>query len=486
MNKSVILIQPKYGPWDKLFCRLPESVLAIAALPYKEGYNVKILDQRVHSNWKGRLKELLKERPICCGITSLTGPSLKCALEAAALIKKIDRDIPIVFGGVHATLLPEQTLQHRNIDIVVKGEGDYTFYNIIKALEEKKPFDGIKGVYYKRCDEIVFTGEPDMILDLDALPDSPYELVDMDKYSAMNLGTGKSTSFPTSRGCPFACKFCANPTLHKNKWRGLSISKIIEKIKMFQERYHITTFYFLDDCTSYDLSHFREFIKGLASLDKKIYWATAGIRADLLSKLNDNDLSLLWESGCRTLEIGIESGNERVLKFINKAETKDMMRLANEKLAKYPIQIKYTFIIGFPTETDEELNDSLDFSEELCNANPNSYSLIAVYTPIFGTPMFNLAVQHGFVVPESIEEWIDVDYKSWLETHPNWLDSNKRRRLVVIMTLSLFSNKHAKVKLTTWFSKLAFTLYHPVAKFRFKHRFFAMPYEILIANRFFR
>ncbi|MFA5140328.1 MAG: radical SAM protein [Elusimicrobiota bacterium] len=486
MSKSIVLVQPMHGSWDKIFLRLPESMLAVAALPHKEGYDVKILDQRVVRDWKGRLRELLKERPICCGLTSLTGPSLKYALEAAALIKEIDESIPIVFGGVHMTLLPEQTMQHPHFDIGLIGEGDYRFLDVVKALEMGKPFDGIKGLYYRLKGELVFTGAPDAIHDLDALPDTPYELVDMGAYSAIELGPKRSVSFPTSRGCPFACSFCANKALTKSRWRGLSTAKIIAKIKMFQERYGYRAFYFLDDCTSYRIGHFRELITALAGLEKKILWSTAGIRADLLCQLTDQDLAALWESGCRTLEIGIESGNERVLEFIQKRETKETMRTANRMLAKYPITVKYTFIVGYPTETEAERNDSIDFSLKLGEENAHSYSLFFVYLPIMGTPMFDVALQHGFVKPRSIEEWTEMDYRSlWAFAHPNWIGHRERKRLETIMLASLFCNRNAKVKLTTPFSKLTFMLYHPVAKLRFKHKFFSFPLEAHLASKLF-
>ena len=126
MNKRVLLIQPRHGIWDGVFIRFPESVLSIAALPHAKGYDVTILDLRVTPRWEVVLQSYLAEnKPICVGITSLTGPSLKDLLRSVEIIKEHDNSIPIVFGGVHATLLPEQSLYTvPGVDVVVTFEGD--------------------------------------------------------------------------------------------------------------------------------------------------------------------------------------------------------------------------------------------------------------------------------------------------------------------------------------------------------------------------
>ena len=255
---------------------------------------------------------------------------------------------------------------------------------------------------------------------------------------------------------------------------------------MLQKKYTYITFLFLDDCTSTNITHFRELIGALSRLDEKIAWTTVGIRADLISKLSDEDIRLLWESGCRALDIGIESGSNRILQYINKGETKEIMLLANKKLAKYLIIIKYTFIIGYPTETREEINETIDFYLKLSNENPHSYPMIFVYTPIVGTQLYNDALMNKFKQPKTIQDWIDMDYKNWLYKYPSWIPNNEKRKLEVISISSLFCNKNAKYKLTTKLAKLIFTFYHPVAKFRFRYKFFGLPVESYLSKIFFK
>ena len=490
MNKRMLLIQPTHGIWDGVFIRFPESILSIAALPHAKGYDVKILDLRVTKNWQRTLSDYLKEgKPVCVGITALTGPSLKDLIICVDMIKKFDTSIPIIFGGVHATLLPEQSLRHRGIDIVMKGEGDFTFYEIAKIFEKNKlddvlksdMLDSIKGIYYfnKTGDQkkIKFTGYNPLIMDMDSLPDTPYELLDLPKYDAANLGNGVSASFQTSRGCPFACTFCGNEALQERKMRTMSVPKVVTKIKMLQSKYGYNSFVFVDDLTIAGRKHFLEFTSALAKIKPGITWTSTGIRANLISKLNEDDIKLLWESGCRSLDIGIESGSERMLKWMTKADTKDNMLKANKIISILPFKTKYTFIVGFPSETDEERNETVSFFLQLQKDNPNIFPMFSVYLPIIGTKMFD-NVSKYFKQPTTLEGWTDIDYhSSWFFKNKNWLSNSKRRELSMVMISSVFASKNAKLKYTTAFGKLAFLLYHPIARMRFKYKFFKLPIE---------
>ena len=526
MNKRILLIQPRHGIWDGVFIRFPESVLTVAALPHAKGYDVKILDLRVADKWKNILKDYLKDgKPICVGITALTGPAIKDLLTSVEIIKEFDNSIPIIFGGVHATLLPEQSLAHEGIDVIIKGEGDFSFYEVAKIFEKNTldevlrsdMLNNIKGIYYhKRTgnsgsvnkyqgsekyltkedltiknphingnygNNIVFTGEAPLIMDIDSLPNTPYELLDLPKYNAANLGNGVSVSFQTSRGCPFACKFCGNEILQERKMRKISVPKLVAKIKMLQSKYGYNSFLFVDDLTLAGRKQFVEFASALKEIRPKIAWSSTGIRANLISQLNQDDIQLLWDSGCKSLDIGIETGSERMLKHINKADTKDNMLKANRIISALPFKTKYTFIVGYPTETDSERNETIEFFLQLQKDNPNIYAMFFVYLPIVGTRLYNEILEAKlFKKPNTLKEWVDIDSGSWFFKHDNWIPNSKRRELSMIMISSLFCSKNAKVKFTTALGRIAFFLYHPIAKLRFKYKFFKLPVESYVIS----
>ena len=136
MVNKIVLLQPKAGEWEFIGVRPPDSLLAVAAEPNKEGYKIKIIDQRIDKNWKEILKRELKDTMLF-GTTAMTGPQIKYALEASKFVKE-NSDVPVVWGGVHASLMPEQTIQNKYIDIIIKGEGDFVLLDIIKAIEKGK------------------------------------------------------------------------------------------------------------------------------------------------------------------------------------------------------------------------------------------------------------------------------------------------------------------------------------------------------------
>lgn len=470
MTKRIILIQPKTGSWDVMSIRFPESLLAIAAIPKQKGYEIDILDQRLDKNWKNTLANLLAKDPILAGLTSMTGEQIGYMADILKFIKSIS-SVPAVLGGIHATLLPMQSVMHPFVDIVCEGEGDFTLYEIAEKLYERKNLDNVRGIYFKRGEEIIYTGKRDIIKDLDILPIVPYELLSMDRYSTFDIGEGKSATVFTSRGCPYKCKFCASPVAN-SAWRGFSINRVLENIKLLQNKYDVSNIYFQDDNLAGSLPRFKELIYRMSQMDRKIKWGTLGIRADAICRLEKKDLDCLFESGCHNLDIGVESGSPRVNKFIRKDESLETITEANKKLAPYPIKAKYTFVVGFPTETEKEVNESIDFAINLTAVNKNTYALFFVFVPIVGTEFYNLALQYGFKEPGSLEEWRYLQFDGWLEKYPNWLNKREVKRLQSLSFVSYFANQNVSYKFTKGYLKLIFVLYHPIASFRFREKFF--------------
>ncbi len=151
MKGNIVLFQPlaRVGAARQNRTGVPIGLLAIATPLDIAGYRVKIIDQFIDRNWKDMLREELAQKPICVGISVKTGPQIRYALEASKLVKK-DGNVLVVWGGIHPSLLPEQTLQNENIDIVVQGEGEETLYELVKALEHGEPLGNIRGIWYKR------------------------------------------------------------------------------------------------------------------------------------------------------------------------------------------------------------------------------------------------------------------------------------------------------------------------------------------------
>jgi len=470
MTKRILLIQPRTGSWDAMSMRFPESLLAVAAVPRQKGYELDLLDQRLDRKWKTTLTRLLERDPILVGITAMSGEQIGYMVDILKFIKGVSR-VHTVLGGTHATLLPRQSVANPFVDIVCEGEGDYTLYEIAESQYEKRPLRDLKGIYFKEDGEIIYTGKRDMIRDLDILPMLPYDMLAMDRYSTFDIGKGRSATVFTSRGCPFRCKFCASPIVNP-AWRPFSVERVMDNVRFLQKRYQISNIYFQDDNMAGSLTRFKELIRKLALMDNKIKWGSLGIRADAISRLSMEEMDLLLESGCHNLDIGVESGNLRVNKFIGKDESLDIIKEANKKLSSYPIKAKYTFMVGFPTETEEEVKGSVNFAIDLCQANKHAYSLFFAFAPIVGTEFYKLAIRYGFKEPGKLEDWRYLQFDGWLEKYPNWLNKKRIKRLEALSFVSYFANQNVSYKFTRGYLKIIFFLYHPIAKFRFRQQFF--------------
>jgi radical SAM superfamily enzyme YgiQ (UPF0313 family) len=152
------------------------GLLCIASPVLRAGYDVTLIDQRIQPGWKAALQRELENQPVCVGVSTSTGPQLRYALEASRLIKETS-DVPVVWGGVHSTVLPEQTLESNWVDIVVHGEGEETFLELVQTLDPGKPLDTVRGIYFKNDGRILHSGRRAMI-DLAHQPPPAFELLD--------------------------------------------------------------------------------------------------------------------------------------------------------------------------------------------------------------------------------------------------------------------------------------------------------------------
>lgn len=479
MAAKIILVQPKNGDWDIAGARPPDSLLAVAALPYKEGYDIKIIDQRIDRNWKSALKAEMAGA-ILVGTTSMTGPQIKYALEISKFVKE-NSDLPVVWGGVHASLLPEQTVRNGYIDYVVKGEGDFAFLELIKAIERGAGQREVKGLYYKEAQEIKKTGDRELIRDLDILSDFPYELVNLKNYYGFNPAEGRSITLMTSRGCPYRCAFCYNTIYYKNTWRGMSAKRTFEMIRKVVDDFEVSNIYFEDDNFCANVKRFEEIIGLILKNRLKISWGLLGARTNTLKSMSDTLLSDAVKAGCMNIDVGVESGSERILQLISKdVEIPDLIE-TNKRLAKYFDKTKYTFIMGTPGETEGELLESVKLAVKLSKENEHALPVFLTYCAYPGTKLYELAINSGFREPKNLDEWADVHYTNVFWRYP-WLD---KKRIKIIENLgfsSLFANKNNEYKINSTYLKIIARLYRPVARMRFEHNIYQLPFERVVAT----
>lgn len=427
----------------------PHSLLAIAAPAHKAGYKIKIIDMRRDYEWRETLKRSVSKDTICVGISTMTGTQVHFALKMAKEARQLTEQwgTPIIWGGAHASILPEQTLEHELVDIVVIGEGDESFPEIVKALEHKQPLSGIKGIAYKNGKEIIKTPSPSL-LDVNKLLPIPWDLINVEDYvtrdnyflkdSPRTLDIGQ-----TSRGCPFKCAFCSSSSILQKRWRGMTVERSLEAILEPVRKFNLTGVWIRDDEFYINNSRAFDICEGIVSGERKISWYATGSRVDSFNRASDDQIELLKRSGGKIMKFGAESGSNRILDMIKKGIHIEDTIKANLKAKKHGIIPAYSFIVGFPTETFGEINQTIDAAFRLQKDNPQAQlETFPTYTPFPGTPMWDMAVKFGVKMPDNLEGWTDWimdDYDLEGEKIP-WFDKRERMWIGNISYLSILAN----------------------------------------------
>ena len=455
---------------------LPLSVLCPATRLDRQGYKIKIVDQFADPNWEVEFQQAMSTKPICLGVTSMTGPQILRALEASKTFKEKYPDTPVVWGGIHASLLPEQTLKNPYIDVVVVGEGEETFEELVKAFQSGTPLSTVNGIGYKQDGKIQFTGSRPFV-NINSEPSLSYHLVDMDKYRRTLFGVDHIT-FNSSRGCTFRCSFCWDPVMHQRKWRAMQPETVLDQLKQIIRDYNIHGFLFTDDHFFIDMKRAYGILEGIVQANLNITISKLQIRADTICKMDKEFLDLLVKAGVKRLTVGIESGSQRVLDLIKKDVSVEEVVEANRKIAPYPIIPLYLFMMGMPTETPDEFQQSIQLADQLVRENPKSAKTFNIYTPYPGTELYSVALQCGLKEPDRLEEWAKFNFRN-IPKESTWITPSTKN-LIENLDFPLmflgenFVNPYRKTNpIVVGLAKL----YSPLARYRVRNMDVRFPVE---------
>jgi len=464
---DVVLVFPKSSFLEKAMKHvyLPLALLNSVVFVEKE-YSVIIIDQRIDNHWKYKLLKELKKKPLCIGVTCLTGEQIEYALEISKIVKE-ESDIPVVWGGAHANILPEQTLQHEYIDLVIQGEGEISFYELVKALDKKTPLKDVKGLWYKDKG-VIKSNPPANIVDLESLPRPPYYLLDMKNY-ILKFGDKKMFILETARGCPNRCTFCfVQNTPIQRRWRALSPQKTVENMIYVKEKFKVDGVEFQDLTSFVDLQRMKEIAELMIREKVDLFWNTCGRVNDVL-RMDSKYIDLMEKSNLKRFGVGVESGSERILRMIKKGITIKQVLAVSKKLSKTKIEPIYSFMAGFPTETQRELRMTSNLVIRLLKENPVAKTtIIHCYRPIPGNELFNVSVKHGLKPPTTLEEWSKYTME-WIN-HP-WLSKKMQKEISALNFLSLFLDKKYE-EVDDPLVRAFAQVYKPLALYRVKNHNF--------------
>lgn len=395
----VTLVVPNFRwcDWDEntLWHFIPYNLCLLAAMIEDMG-DVTILNAYESNMSEDEFTSALKKlEPDIVGITVLMDQYAPTGHNAARLAKSINKDILVIMGGVYATTNPKQAIEDSNIDYVVIGEGEYVIRELIGYFMEKNPLPE-KGICYRLNGKVIDTGHSDFIQDLDAIPLPAYHLIDFEKYanSAHRKSVDSPRKYPyarilTSRGCPFRCVFCQVKSISGNKFRPRSAQNVLDEIQYLKDKYGINSIIFDDDNLFVYKQRAKEIFQGMIDRSLVMPWVSIGLA---VFELDEELIKLMRASGCEYIAVAIESGTERVLKKIirkpvNFEHAKEMVHLAK----KEGIYVVANFIVGFPTETWDEIRQTVKFAEDI----DVNYAKLFAAIPLRNTKLWELCEKEG-------------------------------------------------------------------------------------------
>lgn len=453
--------------------QVPLALLHVASSLQQEGFNVRILDMRLQE-----YQHFDVGNPLFVGISAMSGLQIKYALMFAKHVRAHDPSVPLVWGGVHPTLLPEQTARHDLVDVVIRGEGELIVKDLANTIAQNQPLDDVLGVTYK-INGSIKSNAAGKIIDLDEIPIAlPYELLQMEKYPSFKSGR---FHIQTSRGCPHRCGFCYNSNFNHNKWRGKSAERVLDEIQYITGKYpHIQIIDPIDDNVFVDEYRVQQISQGLIDRKLGVQWR-ANCRFDYLSNYDKEFLELLARSGCVELDFGGESGSERVQQLICKDVTAEEMLQSVDNLRRYAPSIEpyVSWMSGLPGETDEDLAMTFDLMDKMSEINPKTQHYgIFVYTP-FPSPVMDY-LPSEFTAPQTLEEWGSIHV---FHFDPPWHTKKQVEKLHTISAVTRIAfYPQARINARDLTYKFAYTIMNRLARYRWKHRNFSFPIELKIAD----
>lgn len=379
---------------------------------YSENFNKYKLaiESDKHPVWDEAIKVISSYEPAIVGISVLT-PKVPSAFKIAKICKNINHNMVVVFGGHHPTVSPDEILLNKNVDFVVRGEGEKTFCELVENLNNPSHHNYIPGLSFRNNGRVIHNIGRNFIDNLDSIPlPARDQLYNLQAYTPTQLSV-----VMTSRGCPYQCGFCASKNIWCNTVRFRSIENVLKEINELKEKYSIKNITFMDDSFTINRNHLKEFCLALIENHLNITWSCL-TRVNIIS---DEIIILMKKAGCTKVDIGIESGNQRVLNLINKGITLEQVREAAKILKRNKMYWSGFFMFGFPTETEDEVFDTLRFLHEL---KPD-WANMSIFTPYVGTMLYDLAKEKGIV-----SEPVDYTFYSHQNPYSRFTDKIPEER----------------------------------------------------------
>jgi anaerobic magnesium-protoporphyrin IX monomethyl ester cyclase len=441
----VVLYNPR-----AVFYTMPLALVALASALDRLHVDVVIIDGRLEAD-PVRAVATAARGALCVGVTVLTGAPIHDALAVSRAVKAVTPECPVVWGGWHPSLFADECLAEPSVDIVVSGQGEDAFRDVIARL-----IDGerVRGQISRPMQ------------DLNRFPAHDYSLIPVERYFA--LKRARQIDYISSQGCRFRCAFCADPAVFARGWTGLAPERIGDEVEHLHQRHRMEDLAFQDETFFTHAPRVDALAEQFLRRNLPITW-TATLRADQACRLGDDLFAKAVRSGLRRVMVGVESGSQQMLDRLQKDMKLEQVHKTAEMCTRHSVGAIFNFIVGFPGEPESSMQATLALAKTLGRSNPAFETPIFYYRPYPGNPMAEESAAQGYVFPRGLEEWADFDY---VGGRGPWMTPEQWRTVERFK----FYTRHAW-KPGAWRWPLRAT-----SQWRCRHDCYAMPVEKMIVD----
>ena len=475
MKKKVLFFFPAFSSQE---ATAPLAILALATPLERAGYQVRIIDSTITPNFQQQvIKEL--EDSLCLAVSLVTGPMIRETAQIAKAAKAAYPDKPVILGGWHPSLLPDQTLQAQCVDYIVRGQGEDALLELVKHLETRSAPDLIPGIGFKRGGKLILTPERPL-KPLAEMPPKAYHIADFDAYER---GCGKRWAMYTSSlACPFNCAYCTNAGVYGRKWNALPPEQFVEETVDLTRRYRLEMLWVVDDNFLVDLDRARGIAEGLVREGSQFKWSIQAT-TNMVARLSPEDLKLLRRAGLHQVCQGVDSGSPKILQLMNKTfQDFDQIYESAARCLAADIRPSFNIIFAFPGEGAKERRETISFMMDVCRRFPGAEFWTNIFTPYPGSPIMERAKEIGIEIPETLEGW--ADFFPRYTTLP-WLRGEEHKRLQVTREYLRIAFDRIPIAADTRgpITRIAQKTISLPARWRLDHDVYKYPVEIWLNNQ---
>lgn len=363
----------------------PLGLAYIAATLLRNGVVVRLIEARTRGlSHEEVIERIEKDGPQFVGITAITS-RVNSALYLSKKVKEIDPNIKVILGGPHIHFEHKTIINNESVDFCVRGEGEITALDLINCLVKGSDLSEIKGITFKRGNDVIVNPPRTFIKDLDTFAFPARELMHNPAYRGLWTEGQTFSSVLATRGCPFHCAFCAAPAIWGRKHRRRSVENVLDELDEIYQKFGVRYVRFVDDLLIVDKKWTIDLCRGIIERGlTDLIWACDG-RVGLMSEELLNEMK---NAGCRVIFYGIEFGSQKILDFCQKGFTIKQVRETIDMTAKVGISSYGYFMMGYPTETVETIEDTINLAKDLALNNGMDSAGFSIVTPFPGTALF--------------------------------------------------------------------------------------------------